>query len=1055
MDTTARPHHGRLRRPRPHPRALVALVLVWSLVPASPGAAAPETVADGTPRTAREVRTVYTSEFGLPRPSGVAYHPEGDGGLVVVDAGASGVRLDGEDQTGSFELGQSELGQSELGAVAVGPDGALAAVIGDEVVEVSAAQLQQQQPTVEPTGFDLGDVVEVAGATFDDRGNLLVLDAASSSLVRSGSDGQDASSVPLRAGDSELRGVAFNPADGLVYVLSAEDELLYAVDEQGRVQDRYELSEVSLLDPRDMTFAPSSDPSDGESAMSLFIADAGSEELFGGVTEVTLAQVAATSTPVVDAQLVQMIDTSQWVPASPDPSGVTYLPASDRLTVVDSEVNETTGAGYHGVNVWEVTRTGTVTRGWNTLSFTNEPTGVSHDPATNRLFIASDARPNGIHIVQAGADGLFGTADDTRTFLNTAVLGLTDTEDPEFDPATGHLFFLDGVSTTVYRADPVDGVFGNGNDLVTSFDVGRYGPTDVEGLAIDQARGTLLVGDRRSRQIYEVTKSGELVRQINARVAGMTFLSGMSMAPASSGSGRMNIWITDRAVDNGPDPTENDGKLFELTLGSVEGTAPVIGSVVVEPGVPGPDDTLTAVVEASGGGGPLTYAYQWLKNGSALVGETGSTLDLSVAGNGDVGDELAVRVVASDGTLQSEPVTSAVVTVVGDPGGGDPGGGDPGGGDPGGGPVFDQDLADRTDAEGDTVSFSAGASGAEGAVLSYAASGLPPEVSIDADTGLISGTIAAGAAADSPYDVTVTVSDESTSGPSSGIGLVQGKAGDQSGVNSLSLTYDQAPRAGNLLVAFGHYGANRVPTIPPGWSLALESNTGSETVVFYRVAGANEPAEVTLTASGAALHMSLSIFEYAGMHDVQSEVLDRSVFSSASGVNSVSTGVTQTTRYDNELLLASVGLNGTRTFENAWTNGFVQRTDTRRQTVAQRIASSTGQFETTESWTGNTVGNAVGSLVAFRAAAGGSSPGGGSATDSFTWTVTAPTDPTAPVIGSVVVEPGVPGPDQDLPDGTDDEGSTVGTPAEASGSEGAADPDEAAPPPEAEPIRDP
>jgi hypothetical protein len=41
------------------------------------------------------------------------------------------------------------------------------------------------------------------------------------------------------------------------------------------------------------------------------------------------------------------------------------------------------------------------------------------------------------------------------------------------------------------------------------------------------------------------------------------------------------------------------------------------------------------------------------------------------------------------------------------------------------------------------------------------------------------------------------------------------------------------------------------------------------------------------------------------------------------------------------------------------------------------------------------------------------------------------------VIGSVLVEPGDgEGPDQDLPDGTDDEGNTVGTRAEESGSGG-------------------
>jgi hypothetical protein len=168
-------------------------------------------------------------------------------------------------------------------------------------------------------------------------------------------------------------------------------------------------------------------------------------------------------------------------------------------------------------------------------------------------------------------------------------------------------------------------------------------------------------------------------------------------------------------------------------------------------------------------------------------------------------------------------------------------------------------------------------------------------------------------------------------------------------------------------VAFGHYGANRTPAIPAGWSKAVESNTGGETVVFYKVAGANEPSVVTLSVSGSAVFMSLAIFEYSGLSGVQSQVLDRAVFGSASNATSVSTGTTQATSQASELLLASVGLNGSRTFQNTWTNGFSRQTTTRRHTVAHRIVSQTGQFETTESWN-SSVGTSVGALVTFRGA---------------------------------------------------------------------------------------
>jgi hypothetical protein len=59
--------------------------------------------------------------------------------------------------------------------------------------------------------------------------------------------------------------------------------------------------------------------------------------------------------------------------------------------------------------------------------------------------------------------------------------GASDTEDPEFDPVTGHLFVLSGTDREIFRIDPVDGIFGNGNDIVTSFDISHLGPTDFEG----------------------------------------------------------------------------------------------------------------------------------------------------------------------------------------------------------------------------------------------------------------------------------------------------------------------------------------------------------------------------------------------------------------------------------------------------------------------------------------------------------------------------------------------------------------------------------------------
>ena len=314
-----------------------------------------------------------------------------------------------------------------------------------------------------------------------------------------------------------------------------------------------------------MTFAPSADPTDDPAIQHLYVADAGSAARLGGVIGATLAPAPATSAPVVTATLVQRIDTSTFAPSSPDPSGIVYLPALDQLMICDSEVDETTGAGYHGVNLWRITRTGAVHDTGTTLPFTNEPTGLGFDPGTDTLFISSDEQQR-IYFLRPGPDGRWGNADDILTSISTTAYG-TDTEDPEFDPITGHLFFIDGVSTEVFDIDPVNGVFGDGNDLVTHFDVRQYGATNIEGLASDPARNTLLVGNRPTEMIYEVTKAGALVRTIDASgIPGMSVVSGLGWAPASDNSGRTDYWIVDRAVDNGPNPNENDGKIFEISV---------------------------------------------------------------------------------------------------------------------------------------------------------------------------------------------------------------------------------------------------------------------------------------------------------------------------------------------------------------------------------------------------------------------------------------------------------------------------------------------------------
>jgi len=100
-------------------------------------------------------------------------------------------------------------------------------------------------------------------------------------------------------------------------------------------------------------------------------------------------------------------------------------------------------------------------------------------------------------------------------------------------------------------------------------------------------------------------------------------------------------------------------------------------------------------------------------------------------------------------------------------------------------PIAIEAIPDQTNEEGDLINLAVLPSGGQGSPYQFAATGLPPGLQIEPTTGLIFGNIDVGAAANSPYNVTVTVDqpgadavDEQfvwnvTSGPSPSQALVE------------------------------------------------------------------------------------------------------------------------------------------------------------------------------------------------------------------------------------------------------------------------------------------
>jgi DNA-binding beta-propeller fold protein YncE len=166
-------------------------------------------------------------------------------------------------------------------------------------------------------------------------------------------------------------------------------------------------------------------------------------------------------------------------------------------------------------------------------------------------------------------------------------------------------------------------------------------------LALDAAHARLYTADINSGTVTVLSTQGALTRLSTIVVGGRP----TGVAVPTLGPSRLYV-------------TNSSSPLGEVTVIPLN-AAPAVISASIAPISPDTDDVLTATVVAQDpDGDPLTYSYQWTKNGADIAGAMGATLDLAVSGNGDRGDEIAVRVTASDGGATSDPLTSASVTVV-------------------------------------------------------------------------------------------------------------------------------------------------------------------------------------------------------------------------------------------------------------------------------------------------------------------------------------------------------------------------------------------------------
>ena len=396
-------------------------------------------------------------------------------------------------------------------------------------------------------------------------------------------------------------------------------------------------------------------------------------------------------------------------PVGNEPFGVTIDPADGRIYVANSD-HGSNNPGFLSVVDPASPPCTPQSCGVKTIALASPPTMSALDRGLGRLFVTTFNRtltfvdiatqsvvntvPNagmlGVavdeathHVYAASQTSLSMVDGATGTVLHTASAGPGDSWWAVALDAGAHRVYVTNLDTSAPSLVILD------SDDLAFVDEIPLPEVPRLALAVDTGRQLVYVGGYSSAgRLYVVDANLRQITRTLDLQAGGTFPLSATLVTSedrlylshASTFGPNSIVVLDLATlqvvqrislpwQPGMTALHANGRLYVAGLSAdllaavlLTNSAPVLDSVTLSPSSPSTNDVLqSSVASHDTDGDALTYSYEWLRNGVPIAGATGPSLDLSVAGHGDRGDTITVRVTASDGQATSAPASASVV----------------------------------------------------------------------------------------------------------------------------------------------------------------------------------------------------------------------------------------------------------------------------------------------------------------------------------------------------------------------------------------------------------